>query len=156
MKKADAVFGFISLGLSFWLMIEASRFDYMTEFAAGPGFMPFWLGVALGLLALFLIWDAFRRKGGKKDELDKERGLPDRKALIRVGLILLMIVGLTLVMQYLGFALAVVLFVILILFFLEGYGIGKSTFYGIVFSAFIFLVFQYWLEVQLPKGYFGF
>jgi hypothetical protein len=155
-KKSDAVFGFISLGLSFWIIAEASRYDYMTEFATGPGFMPLWIGVVLGLFSLSLIYDGFKRNAGAAAERDKEIGLPDRKALARVGLILLMIAGLAFFMMYVGFALAVALFVFLVLFFLEGYSMMKSILYGIAFSALIFLIFQYWLEVELPIGYFGF
>ncbi|MBW2148015.1 MAG: tripartite tricarboxylate transporter TctB family protein [Deltaproteobacteria bacterium] len=152
MKKGDRVFGLICLGLSFWLIFEASYYDYMTEFTPGPGFHPFWLGVCLGLLSLYLIIDTFKREGSKEDE---KKHLPGRKSLLRIGLILFIMAGFAFSMMRLGFVVTVFVFVALILFALEGYSILKSVVYGVMFSGFIFLIFSYWLEVDLPKGLLG-
>ena len=153
MKKGDRVFGLICLGLSIWLIFEALKFDYTTEFTPGPGFHPFWLGVCLAGLSLYLIVDAFKRKSNKGD---KENLLPGWKSLLRVGLILLIMAGFSFSMMALGFVLTVFVFVSLILFVLEGYGVLKSVVYGIMFSGFVFLIFRYWLEVDLPRGLLGF
>ncbi|NIS61674.1 MAG: hypothetical protein GTO13_13520 [Proteobacteria bacterium] len=152
MKRGDRVFALICLGLSLWLILESLRFDYTTEFTPGPGFEPFWLGVALVLLSLFLILDTFRRKGARKDE---EKRLPGLKSLSRVGLILVIMAGFAFSMITLGFVLTVFVFVSLILFVLEGVTLFKSIYYGIMFSGAIFLIFRYWMDVNLPKGLLG-
>ena len=153
MKKADRIFALICLGLSGWLIQESFKYDYMTMYTPGPGFHPFWLGICLGLLSLFLIFDTFRRKETKEDE---QSYLPGKKALIRVGLILLITAVLALLMTRLGFVLSSFVFIALTLFILEKFKIVKSILYSAVMSGAIFLIFRYWLEVDLPQGWFGF
>ena len=153
MKKADRIFALICLGLSGWLIHESFKYDYMTMYTPGPGFHPFWLGICLGLLSLYLLVDTCRRKERKEET---QSYLPEKKGLIRLGLIVLITAMLALLMTRLGFVLSSFIFIVLILFVLEKFRIAKSIFYGAAMSGAIFLIFRYWLEVDLPKGWFGF
>jgi putative tricarboxylic transport membrane protein len=153
MRKGDRAFGLICLAVSIWLLIEASRFDYLTEFTPGPGFALFWLGIILGLFSLYMIFNASRRKGGKEDD---KRILPERKSLQRIGLIFLILTAFTVLLMPLGFLLSTWALVFALLYLLEGYSISKSIFYSILFSGISFLIFQYWMETELPKGLLGF
>lgn len=152
MKKGDRALAIICMGLSLWLIIESLQFDYLSEFGPGPGFEPFWLGILLALLAIALFIDTLRRKDDK--EYEKSR-LPGWKALGRVGIILLITAGFALSLNTLGFVITVCLFVSLILYSLEEISILKSIFYGIAFSASVFLIFSYWMEIDFPKGFLG-
>lgn len=152
MKRADRIFAFIGLGLSAWLIIESLKFDYMTTYTPGPGFHPFWLGVCLGLLSLALLADTWRRRS---DVEQGGKGLPEGTSLRRVGLILLFTAGFVLAMTTFGFVLTVILFVFLVLFVLERYTLFKSILYSCIMSGAIFLIFRYWLNVALPKGWLG-
>lgn len=153
MKKADRIFALLGLGLSCWLILESRKFDYMTTYTPGPGFHPFWLGICLALLSLALLVDTFRRKGGTVDE---ENRLPGEKSLFRVGLILLFTAGFAVSMTTLGFVPMVLAFVFLILYLLEHYPLFKSILYSCIMSGTIFLIFRYWLDIDLPKGWLGF
>ncbi len=152
MRKGDRVFAVICLGLSIWLVLESLQFDYHSKFGPGPGFEPFWLGVLLALLSISLFIDTVRRKGGKGDE---KPILPGWKALGRLAFIMLELAIFALIVESLGFILTVFLFVAVLLFSLESVSVPKSVVYGAMFSLFIFLVFRYWLEVDLPKGFLG-
>jgi putative tricarboxylic transport membrane protein len=152
MRKADRIFAFICLGLSGWLILESFNYDYMTVYTPGPGFHPFWLGVILGLLSIFLLFETFRRKGGKRDQTEK---LLEKKTLPRVGLILLITAGLAFSMTRIGFVPAVFFFIACTLILLEKFSIFKGAFYGLVLSGAIFLIFRYWLNVDLPQGWLG-
>ena len=152
MKRGDRIFALIGLGLSLWLILESFKFDFMTTYTPGPGFHPFWLGVCLGLLSLFLLASTFWRKGAKGDE---KKRMPGRKAILRVGLILLFTAGFALSMAGLGFVLTVAVFVFLLLFLMEHYTLFKSILYGIIMSGVVFVIFRFWLNVDLPKGWLG-
>jgi hypothetical protein len=58
-------------------------------------------------------------------------------------------------MTILGFVPTVTLFVFVILFVLERYPLLKSILYGIIMSGAVFLIFRYWLDIDLPKGLLG-
>ncbi len=152
MKKADRVFGFIGLGLSLWCLLESTKFNYMLEFTPGPGFMPFWVGVILGVLSCYLLYDTFRREPAGEDE---KTVLPRKDALYRVGFIFLMLFGVMLAMPYLGFPLTVFLFVAAILLVLERYSLVKGIFYGVAYCVVIWVVFVYFMKMGFPKGFPG-
>ena len=152
MKKGDTIFAIICMGLSLWLILESLQFDYLSDFGPGPGFEPFWLGVMLALLSIALLINTLRKKDNEED--DKPR-LPGWKSLGRLGVIMLIMAGLAFSMNTLGFILVVFIFVALILYILEKVSILKSVFYGIMFSGFIFLLFRYWMNIDLPKGFVG-
>ena len=152
MRKSDRIFGVIGLGLSLWCYLESRKFDYMTEFTPGPGFMPFWVGVVLAVLSFYLIVDSFLRKSGKKDGA---KLLPEKHAIYRVGAIMLMLVGVRFSMNFLGFPLTIALFTAAILLLLEHYSILKSVGYGVAYAAVTWFVFQFILSMGFPKGILG-
>jgi len=152
MKIGDITFSVIGMGLSLWLVLESQKFAYASKFGIGPGFFPFWLGIVLAAFSLFRFIISLKQK---YDVEDMKPRLPGLRSLGRIGLIMLIMAGFALVMNGLGFLLTVFLFVSIILFILEGDSLLKSIFYGVMFSAAIFLIFRYWLEVDLPRGLLG-
>jgi len=152
MKKGDITFSAICMGLSLWLILESQKFAYASKFGIGPGFFPFWLGIVLAGFSLFKFIASLTEK---YDAEDLKRRLPRLGSLGRLGLIMLIMAGFALVMNGLGFILTVFLFVSIILFVLEGDSALRSIFYGVMFSAAVFLVFRYWLDVDLPRGLLG-
>ena len=153
MNTGNRVFAIICLGISLWLMLESLQYKYMVKYTPGPGFMPFWIGVVLAIFSLALLLETVKKQGSQKRDL---RCLPARHSLYRLGWIMLITAGLTLVMSYLGFTLSVILFVPIILYFLEEVHLIRSVITGILFGAGVFLVFRYWLDLNLPTGLLGF
>jgi putative tricarboxylic transport membrane protein len=152
MRRADTIFGLIGLGLSLWLYLESTRFNYMLEFTPGPGFFPFWTAVVLAILSCWLLVDTARREPSADDT---KKLLPPRRALYRVAFICLMLLGVTVLMPLLGFPLTVSLFVAAILFSLERYSLLKSAGYGAAYAAVAWTIFQHFMEMGLPKGFLG-
>ncbi len=152
MRKADRIFGVVGLGLSLWAYLESTKFKYMEQFTPGPGFMPFWVGVTLAILSSYLIYDSFRREASPQD---RRKLLPERRALYRVGAIMLMLFGVKLSMNVLGFPLSLAVFTAAILFILERYSLVKSLAYGIAYAAVTWFIFQHLLTMGFPKGLLG-
>lgn len=152
MRRADRIFGVIGLGLSLWCYLESRKFNYLTDFTPGPGFLPFWVGVILATLSCYLLVDTFRRKPTEEDE---KSILPARHALYRVGFIFLMLFGVWIIMPVLGYPMTVALFVATILKFLERYSILKSIGYGIAYAVVTWIIFEYFMQMGFPTGYLG-
>jgi len=152
MKKADRIYGVIGLGLALWSYLESTRLQYMTEFTPGPGFFPFWVGVVLALLSIYLIIDTYIRKPGEKDN---KKILPEKHMLYRVAFIMLMLVIVRYAMSFLGFPLTLTLFAAAILLILEHYSILKSVCLGIAYAGVTWFIFEYMLSMGFPKGFFG-
>jgi putative tricarboxylic transport membrane protein len=154
MNKGDRVFSIICLVISLWLILESSHYNYMVRYTPGPGFFPFWLGLVLSLFSITLLIETFRKKGGKR--LNEPRRFPDRQALYRVGEIALLTAGFALLMNSLGFVLSVLCFVAAILHFLERVTLVRSLLTGLVMSSCVYLIFEYWMQIGLPAGFWGF
>lgn len=152
MRKADRIFGVIGLGLSLWCYLESRKFTFMEQFTPGPGFMPFWVGVALALLSCYLLFDTFRRAPSKQDD---KKVLPEWHALTRVATILLLLFGVRFSMNLLGFPLTLAVFTAAILSILERYSLLKSVGYGIAYAAVTWFIFEYLLTMGFPKGFLG-
>ncbi|MFB3817917.1 MAG: tripartite tricarboxylate transporter TctB family protein [Candidatus Methylomirabilales bacterium] len=152
MRRADRIFGVIGLGLSLWCYLESTKFTYMARFTPGPGFMPFWVAVALALLSCYLIYDSIRREPRARDE---KKILPEARALRRVATILLLLFGVKFSMNVLGFPLTLALFAAAILAVLERYSLLKSIGYGIAYALVTWLIFEYILAMGFPKGFLG-
>lgn len=152
MIKADRIFGVIGLLLSLWSFLESRRWDYMAEYSPGPGFFPFWLGITLAIISCYLLYETFRRK---PSEEDRKSVLPRKQALYRVGSIMLVFTGVVVFMGTLGFTVAITLFVGTILYALEKYSIYKSVGYAIAYSATVWFVFTYLMEMTFPVGFLG-
>jgi hypothetical protein len=152
MRRADRIFAVIGLGLGLWCYLESRKFTFLEQFTPGPGFMPFWVGVALAFLSCWLLFDTYTRRPGKKDD---QKILPQRHALSRVGGILLLLFGVRFSMSLLGFPLTLAVFTAAILSILERYSIVKSVAYGIAYAAVTWFIFQYILTMGFPKGFLG-
>jgi putative tricarboxylic transport membrane protein len=152
MKIGNRVFGLICLGLSVWLVIEALRYDYTTKYTPGPGFAPFWVGVLLGLFSIYLIADSFVGKWGEKED---KPVLPERASLQRIVLIILALIVYTAVLMPLGFLLSTAALVFILLYYLEEYTLVKSIVYSAMMGGGTFLLFNYWMDVELPRSFLG-
>jgi len=132
--------------------VEALRIKIGTFRSPGPGFFLFWSGVALGLLALALV---------VKKSLSEKRGENITKLWkgVRWSKVIFVLTSLfiyAILLPRLGyvittFGLMVCLFGI----------IGRSRLWILGMSAFItvlitYVIFCVLLEVQMPKGIFGF
>ena len=155
MNKSNRAFSIICLGISLWLILESFKYNYTVKYTPGPGFFPFWLGVVLSFFSIALFMETiFKRKGGKNTS--ESRIMQEKHSLYRVGLITFFTAAVSLLMTSLGFVLSVILFVSVILFSMERVPVVRSVITGLAMSACIYLIFEYWMEIGLPAGFWGF
>lgn len=155
MKKSELVGGFFWFILGIILCIESIRLDLGAFGFPGPGFMPFLLGVFIGLLGLIHMFTFILNRLGEEKELNAEK-IWMKENLKRVPFISLTIIGYALLLELLGFLLTTFIF----LFFLFKFNEPRKWVMPLVMSGvtailsyFVFLVF---LKCPFPRGIFRF
>lgn len=152
MKKRDRTASLIWLLFAVYICIESLRLPLGSLRDPGPGFLPLVVGVILGVLSVVNFGQAraenSRSPGGSW--YSQERW----KRLVGVLVALFVYAG---VLDLLGFLTST--FLLLIYLFRYGleprkwvWAIGGSA----MASVSCYVVFDLWLQTQLPKGIFGF
>jgi len=148
----DQLSAFFWLGISVFVCLESYQNDIGSFQFPGPGFLPFWCGIALGAFALILSGKTWleKREGIKIPDLWKG------KEWDKVVLVLTSLVVYAILLQRLGY-LITTLGLMTLLFRVKGRQRlliqGVSALIAVLAS---YTVFYVWLKVPLPTGILGF
>jgi putative tricarboxylic transport membrane protein len=141
---------------SFWMIVSAItvflsfRLPFGSFANPGAGFLPILVGVLMFLLSLILFIQSFSKKGEEIKTLWAKGGTG------RVLLILTSLIIYGLLLESLGFILMTFLLMGFLLLVIGSQRITLVVLISLFSSIGCYAVFQLWLEVQLPKGIFGF
>jgi putative tricarboxylic transport membrane protein len=143
-ERATLVFWFV---LSFFFCIESYRLGLGSLHAPGPGFLTFWVSLVVGILAVVL----FLQERGKrflKDMAPLFKG----KNLRNIIYANVFLYGYAVLFDKIGFFLCTLLFIGCCLKVI-GSKKWKIVIWGSMSVAVgAYMVFGYWLAIQLPKG----
>ena len=115
----------------------------------GSGFMPFWSGAFVGILAaIVLIQDIISRRSTEERR--------EKVAWKSIALTLFFFLIYILVLEFLGYIIATVLFVGIILKAIERKGWFLSSWVAVAMALVSYYIFKVWLQAELPRGFFGF
>jgi hypothetical protein len=150
-RRADQIagLGLFLLGVAFaWAGLR--NYTYWGPTGPGSGFLPFWLGLAMAVLAAWLLIGATRARavGG--------RWLPEGAGLRRLATVMGVTVALVAVLKIVGMAVGTVLFLVVILRFVEHLRWPSTVAIAAGTAAVNYLIFTYWLRVPFPVGLLGF
>jgi hypothetical protein len=114
----------------------------------GPsaGYFPFYIGVFLALASVVNLVRAF---------VDREPGartFVSRTAILRVLAVLLPFAGYVVALNFIGIYVASTLYVALFMWSFGGYPPARGLVVGFAIAAVLFLMFEIWFLVPLPKG----
>jgi putative tricarboxylic transport membrane protein len=143
--------GFFWLGISIFVCLESVHSEIGTYQSPGAGFLPFWSGITLGIFSLILIAKSWMEKKETKVTV-----LWKGKEWDKVILVLTSLLIYALLLPRLGYLITT----FGLMAFLFGL-IGRPRLWIQGVSALItvlitYIIFYMWLDVQLPKGIFGF
>jgi len=129
-------------------------YGYSLRDALGPGagFFPFWLGVMGVLLSLALLVQSWR---GHSIGEGAQALLPRGEGARRAAALLAGLVAAALLLQPLGFRLAMLIFTAGLLLALGVRRPVAIAIFALLSSFGLFHVFYYWLQVPLPIGLLG-
>ncbi len=152
MKKVDQITAIVMLIFSLLVVEESAKMALFVEFAPGYGFLPFWLGVLMAFLSILLFVDARRRA----PQDDSPQPFPKKSALVPI-LIALSAVGFYAVfLEILGYIITTLVAVYLLLGVLEKEDWRRTLIISVLITGGLYMLFQVWLGVGLPKNMFGF
>ena len=148
MIKADRISGIFWLIFAVIAVIKSYRLGLGSVVQPGPGFLFFWAGIALGIMSLVIILGTFDRKKAR----EPEKSMFGEISLRKIILVLVAVFLYALLIEKLGFILVTVLLFVFILGVVEkkGWVFTVLSSLGVTIGA--YLVFQTWLQTQLPAG----
>ena len=148
MKRAEQVLGVVLLLFAIYIAYESSMIEAGAEFGMGPGFMPFWLAVGLGITSAAVLVRAIALPAGRFEAAF----YPEKAGALRVVLVLAGYLLSVILMKPLGLpiSLAVLTAITMPIF---GCRSVKTIALTAVLTLFgVYLVFGRWLGVPLPMG----
>ena len=151
MRGADRIAGagLLALGVAFSAG-ALKQHDYWGPNGPGPAFLPFWLGLAMSVLAAALLIGAIRSAD------PGDAWLPRGDGLRRLALVLGATTALVSLLNVVGMVVATLLFLIGLFRFLDRQPWPLTLAVALAVTGLNFLVFTYWLRVPMPVGLFGF
>jgi hypothetical protein len=148
---ADLVVIALVLAAGVFVAAYSRTLPYWHEYAPGPGFFPFWLGVLLASVAFFELVRAFAFHRAAGDSTAEEPRLTRRSWVLA-----LLTVGAALLIAPLGLILATAVFVAASSWTLDSSRRVANVIATFAIPTCIWLVFAVWLGVPIPRGPLGF
>jgi hypothetical protein len=146
--QPELIFTFLLMVLSIVIIIVSLRYGFGALRRPGPGLYPFFVGVFLILpFSMILLISGLKSK--KSEPLFDKYGV--RKFLLMILTFILWIIA----MPYLGYVLVTfaAAFAFCKIMKLEGW--LKPLALSVGTALFIYLLFDYWLYIDLPRGILG-
>ena len=150
MNRRDLASGLFWLAIGIFILTQALDLGVGAFSTPGAGFMLFWSSVIFLVLSVVLILKAVVRSSANKGIVELWRGLTWGNVLVAVIALALY----TILLSRLGFILSTIGFMIVL------YAVGKLRPWlivaGAVFTVFLtYAIFHYALQIQFPRGPFG-
>ena len=148
-NRIAAIF-FLAVGIFFALYARTVEIGDWHE--PGPGFLPFWAGNILAVMALALLIGSYARKAWST----RPSFFPRTDSWKRVLATFLALIAYNLLLPYLGFTVMTFLFLAVLVKFIFPQTWMRTLVVSILGAAVARLLFINFLETQLPKGFLGF
>jgi hypothetical protein len=152
MKKADQWSGLALLLLAAGMIWAALGLPFGDLHKPGPGFFPFWLGVIMGAMAIGL----FVQTTLAKQSVRTIRNILEED--VRWSKVVLVLVALILyafLMDTIGFLIVTFLLLVVLLRFIEPQSWKVVIGWALAGSVGSYLIFEVWMKLRLPKGFWG-
>jgi putative tricarboxylic transport membrane protein len=152
-KKSDFLSGFVFLVIGLLLILLAMQHPIWTSSGPGEGFFPLLIGLVIVGTSSIIMASALRilirqEKNQKVIYTEKKRST-DVFRVCSYG-ILMLLYGISI--ETIGFLISTILFVFLILKFVERRGWWNSVFYALSGTVIFYFLFSHILGVRLPYG----
>jgi len=152
MVRADRISGIFWLCFAVSVVIQSYHLGLGTLHKPGPGFLFFWVNIVLGIMSLIVL---IRAWAAKKDE-GAQPSIFGSQNVSKIIFVMISLFLYALLMEPVGFIPVTLLLFIFILKIIEKKGWFYTLFVSVVVTVISYLIFETWLQSQLPKGLLGF
>jgi putative tricarboxylic transport membrane protein len=152
MGKADRISGIFWLCFAVLMIIQSYRLGLGILTKPGPGFLFFWVNIVLAIMSLVVI---IRTWVGKKEE-GPPSTLFGRQNIPKIIFVLISLFVYAILMETVGFIPVTLLLFIFLLGIIDKKKWYYTVFVSITVTVISYLIFEIWLQSQLPKGLLGF
>ncbi|HEY1286749.1 MAG TPA: tripartite tricarboxylate transporter TctB family protein [Burkholderiales bacterium] len=147
MRAADRITAALLLVFAVGFAAAAIRYyDYWGAGGPGPAFLPFWLGVAMSLLALMMLAKALRNPDPGEAWLPRGEGR--RHLLVVLGITTLFVA----LLKYVGMLIGTALFLAALVSYLGAHRWWVTLAVALAAAGFNWLVFVHWLRLPFPEA----
>ena len=149
MRSADRVTAVLLLAFSVAFAAGALK-QYSWWGPGGPGsaFLPFWLGLVMGLLALGFLIRSLKAQNPGEAWLPRGEGLRDILVVLGVTVAFIALLRVT------GMVVGTALYLVILVRYLGRHPWGMTIAIAAAAAGFNWLVFVHWLRVPMPEGMF--
>lgn len=151
MGKNDIVTGFVLLVIGVAIFIGSMSYHWGSMQEPGPGFLPRLASAILILLSLLIIIGSLMKRG----KVSAHNFFPTRDAPKRVAIAVGAFFAFRLSFPILGLVPTNFVFFLLITRFLGHHSWRTSFLFSLLTTTSAYLLFQVWLNIQMPKSFFG-
>lgn len=154
MAKSDSMTGFFFLFFSLVIAIESFRLGVGNLHAPQAGFLPFAASIILGILSCILLLSTRRKERQLGEEIEEPTF--HRHRISKVFCVIVSLFLYAIFLNALGFLLASMILMAIMLRAIDPQKWYVVTLGTILIPITAYLLFDVFLEVQLPKGFLGF
>ncbi len=153
MKKAEMITGVLLLVLSGLVIWNSLAMPPSATFGPGAGFLPFWLGVLLAVLATILFVSAWQTQASDKEG---KPVFPGKQPLFSITLVLVGLAVYILLIDVLGYVVDTFLYIVFLVKVVEREPWPLTLKLAVAGTAGLFITFHLLLKITLPYNMFGF
>jgi putative tricarboxylic transport membrane protein len=151
-SKEELLASVILTSFGSFVVYEALRLPYSSEFGPGPGFFPLWIGIGIVACSLVMLYAYFFRADSNSEETVR----PSRVELARALGAWLAFVAAIVLLPLIGFGLSLGLLTVFLVLFLDRRSSWVALGVALGLALGFHLVFAVALGVSLPAGPWGF
>jgi putative tricarboxylic transport membrane protein len=152
MAFRDGLSGLFWLIISILVCVESIRIDIGTFHNPGPGFLPFWAGVVLGMFSIALLITSVLKGKGEKGISSLWKGMEWHKVIIVLASLFIYVI----LLHRLGYLITTSGLLALLFGVMSRQRLWIPVVSALITALLSYLIFYVWLGVQLPKGILGF
>lgn len=152
MSFRDLWSGIFWLAISTCVCLISIPISIGTLHSPGPGFLPFWSGVALGIFSIALIITSILKEKVEEKISNLWKGMDWHKVIWVLAALFIYAI----LLPSLGYLIATSGLLAFLLSLLSRQRLWIPVVSAIITAVVSYLLFYVWLDVQLPKGILGF